>query len=133
MQTHARRQERTYTHRHTDTDTDTCTHAHMHARTHLSLLPKELLDGVHAYHSDSVARHYLVCEVTITVELNVAGQLAVGHRVRALLEFEHLEVHTLALVGHNEVGVHRALGSAGLVPVRGGAGVKRCPCSSKVL
>ena len=63
----------------------------------------------------------------------MAGQLAVGHRVRALLEFEHLEVHTLALVGHNEVGVHRALGSAGLVPVRGGAGVKRRPCSSKVL
>lgn len=105
----------------------------MHARTHLPLLPKELLDGVHAYHSDSVAWDHLVCEVTITVELNVAGQLAVGHRIRALLEFEHLEVHTLALVGHNEVGVHRALGSASLVPVRGGAGVKRRPCSSKVL
>ena len=63
----------------------------------------------------------------------MAGQFAVGHRIGALLEFEHLEVHTLALVGHNEVGVHRALGSASLVPVGGGVGIRRDLCSSKML
>lgn len=56
----------------------------------------------------------------VAVELHVSGHLAVRHRVRQLLQLQGLEVHTLALVGHDEVRVQRALGAPGLIPGQGG-------------
>jgi len=46
------------------------------------------------------------------------GHLAIGYRLRRLLQLENLEVDTATLVGHDEEWVHRALGSACLVSGR---------------
>ena len=61
----------------------------------------------------------------------MAWQLTVGHCVWALLQLEHLEVHTPTLVRDNEVGVHWALGAARLVPV--GEEDKETSCTLRVL
>lgn len=53
----------------------------------------------------------------VAVELHVSGHLAVGHCVRQLLQLQGLEVHALALVRHDEVGVQGTPGASGLIPV----------------
>lgn len=42
----------------------------------------------------------------------MAGQFPLGHRVGALLQLQHLEVHALALVGDYEERVNGTLGVA---------------------
>ncbi len=51
------------------------------------------------------------------VELHVPRHLAMRDRVRRLLQFEGLEVHTLALVRQDEERIQRTLGPSGLLRV----------------
>jgi hypothetical protein len=65
----------------------------------------DALDRVDASDGDTVAGHDLVAEVLVNVEGDVARDLAVGHILGSLLEFECLRVHALAGVGKDEEGV----------------------------
>lgn len=56
--------------------------------------------------------------VPVTVELQVPGHLPVWHSIRRLLQLQHLEVHTLALIWHDEIRVQRALWAASLFSVQ---------------
>ena len=56
--------------------------------------------------------------VPVAVQLEVSRHLPVRHRVWGLLQLQDLEVHTLALIWHYEVGVQRALWAAGLLPAQ---------------
>lgn len=91
--------------------------AHTHPIAALAGGQAKFLDGVDAHDGDPVPRDNLVTQVPVTVELHVSRHLAMRHRVRQLLELERLEVHTLALVRHDEIGVQGALGAPSLIRV----------------
>lgn len=58
-----------------------------------------------------------IAPVPVAVQLQVPRHLPVRHSVRGLLQLQDLEVHTLALIWHDEIGVQRALWVAGLFSV----------------
>lgn len=60
-----------------------------------------------------------VGNLPLTVKLQVAGHLAIRDILGHLLQLEHLEVHALALVWHNEEWVQGALGLTGTVTDKG--------------
>ena len=74
-----------------------------------------LLDGVDAYDGDAIAWHDSVAEIAVTVELDVARQLTVGHRFRRLLQLQQLVVDALTLLWNDEERIHRTLGTARLI------------------
>lgn len=53
----------------------------------------------------------------VAVQLQVPGHLPVWHGIGGLLQLQDLEVHALALVWHDEIGVQRALRTTGLFSV----------------
>lgn len=55
--------------------------------------------------------------VPVTVELQVPGHLPVWHGIRGLLQFQDLEIHTLALIWHDKIRVQRAPWAASLFSV----------------
>lgn len=60
-----------------------------------------------------------VSNLPFAVKLQVAGHLAIRDILGHLLQLEHLEVHALALVWHNEEWVQGALGLTGTVTDKG--------------
>lgn len=55
----------------------------------------------------------------VTIKLHVPGHLAMRDCIRQLLQFQSLEVHTLALVRHDKVWVQWALWAPSLIPGQG--------------
>ena len=55
----------------------------------------------------------------VTIKLHLPGHLTMRDCIRQLLQFQSLEVHTLALVRHDEVWIQWALWAPSLIPGQG--------------
>ena len=68
----------------------------------------DLFDGVYSHDSDSVARHYFLTQIPVTVELQVTGEFTVRDGFWRFLELQYLKIYAFTLVRDNEIGVKRA-------------------------